>query len=58
MKVKEVQTLLAFMRLLPDDALENIADARFWFEPRDTLDRVLLQFAAGEWEWRQECRTK
>lgn len=58
MKAHEMQAILAFMRLLPDDALDNIADARFTFEPRDMLDKILLVFAAGEREWRLECQSK
>lgn len=57
MKARDLRTMLAFMRLLPDSALDVIADARFTFEPRDSLDRVLLQIAAGEREWRAECKT-
>jgi hypothetical protein len=44
------------MRMLPDEALDNVADARFWHEPRDYMDKVILQLAAGEREWRKECQ--
>jgi hypothetical protein len=52
-----LQAMMQFMRLLPDESLSLVADARYTFEPRDYKDKVILQLAAGEWEWRQECRT-
>jgi hypothetical protein len=56
-KAYEMQTLLNFMKLLPDEALTMVADARFMVEPRDMTDKIILQFAAGEREWRQECKS-
>jgi len=56
MKVHALQTMFQFMRMLPDEALDNVADARFWHEPRDYMDKVILQLAAGEREWRKECQ--
>jgi cytochrome c oxidase assembly factor CtaG len=57
MKAQEMTTMLQFMRLLNDEALDLVADARFKTEPRDYTDKVLMQFAAGEREWRKECTT-
>lgn len=56
MKAHTLVTLFQFMRMLPDEALGNVADARFWFEPRDYMDKVILQLAAGEKEWREDAR--
>lgn len=52
MKVHEIRTLLAFVKLLPDEALEMIADAAWMTAPRDNLDRAIFIFATGEREWR------
>lgn len=57
MKVHELRTLLAYLRMLPEGTLDAIAEARFTLEPRDNFDKVLLALAAGEREWRMECRT-
>jgi hypothetical protein len=56
MKAQEMQTILKFMRLLPDEAINMISDARYTAIPRDALDKTILAFAAGEREWRQECQ--
>lgn len=56
MKVSELRATLAFMRVLPDEALGVLADGRYFWDPRDYFDRVVVTLAAGEQEWRASCR--
>ena len=56
MKAHALRAMFAFMRALPDETLDTVADLRFMVEPRDYMDKVIFQLAAGEREWRKECQ--
>jgi len=56
MKVEMLRTLQHLMSALPDEQLRELADARYWLEPRDYTDRVILFTAAATQQWREECQ--
>lgn len=52
-----MQMLLQLVTHLPDEQLRQLADARYWMEPRDHTDRMILFIAAGQQQWREECQS-
>lgn len=56
MKNYALQTIMQFMRMLPDESLALVAEARYTMEPRDYMDKMILNLAAGEEERRRACQ--
>lgn len=57
MQASHLKMLLYLVTYMPDEVLRALADARYWMEPRDYSDRVVLFVAAAQQQWREECQS-